>query len=182
MTNGNRLSIENCVISNFPSGKAVSVTTAATVRVVDSLIRDNDEGVHLQGGAAATISGSQFLGNGSAGVYVNGTPASTTTTAVISDSIVADGGSYGVFSYGVTAGAVTGVSVTRSTISGNGWGVLSTSNGGTAALSIGESMLTRNGTAFYQYGGTATLESLGNNNVRQNSSVISGALTTVSPM
>ena len=40
MTNGNRLSIENCVISNF-SSHGVDVRNGATVRIVDSLIRDN---------------------------------------------------------------------------------------------------------------------------------------------
>jgi len=55
MTNGSRLSIENCVISNF-SSRGVFVDTAASVRVVDSLVRDNgNAGVFLQGGATADI-------------------------------------------------------------------------------------------------------------------------------
>src|ERR1700682_830602 len=87
MTNGNRLSIENCVISNF-STNGVDVRAAATVRIVDSLIRDNVNGVWLQGGAPADISGSKIAGNTSNGIYVNGNTASTTTTVAISDSVV----------------------------------------------------------------------------------------------
>ncbi|MEP7069273.1 MAG: right-handed parallel beta-helix repeat-containing protein, partial [Usitatibacter sp.] len=86
MTNGARLSIENCVISNF-SGFGVTVNAGAVVRIVDSIIRDNvGRGVSLDGGATATISGSKFLGNGDRGVWVR-VNAVGTTTASISDSL-----------------------------------------------------------------------------------------------
>src|ERR1700682_1004627 len=88
MTNGARLSIENCLISNFTS-EGILIDTAATVRIIDSLVRDNAWGIHLQGGATVTISGTRVLGNLDEGIWVNGAPAGTTTTAAIGDSVLA---------------------------------------------------------------------------------------------
>src|SRR6202171_957121 len=114
MTNGNRLSIENCVISNFTSN-GVDVQAPAIVPIVDSLIRDNgNEGIVLDNGATATISRSKFLGNGDKGIFVNvGTP--TATSAAISDTVVS-GSAVGVQAASLNAGAVATMSVTRSTV------------------------------------------------------------------
>jgi hypothetical protein len=183
MIDGNTLSIENCVISNFPVGSGVDVSTAANVRIVDSLIRDSGTGVYLRGGATATISGAKILGN-SDGVYVDGT-AITATIAAISDSIVMgpNGGRSGVYVVATNVSGTARMSVTRSTLSNNAYGAFANGAGGVTVLTLSNSMFTGNTTfALYQTGAGSTLESLGNNTVRQNGADTSGTITTVSPM
>jgi Right handed beta helix region len=184
MTNGNRLSIENCVISNFTTN-GVDVRAAATVRIVDSLIRDNgNEGVLLDNGATATISRSKFLGNGDRGVFVY-VQTATTTTAAISDTTVSGSG-VGVQASSSNASAVAMMSVTRSTLSNSQYGAAVYGGDGTAVVTVSDSMATENAVNGFWQGigsGTATFESLGNNNVRQNAGGnTGGAITTVSPM
>ena len=179
MTNGARLSIENCVISNFSTG--VFVDTAATVRIIDSLIRENGIGVLLDGGATAVISGSKILGSTDTGVYVNGGVGGTTTTAAISDAIVTNN-NHGVYAAAPNATAVARMSVTRSTISNNPYGVFADFSNGTTVITLSDSMVTGNTTAGLRQVGSATLESLGNNTVRQNGADTSGTITTVSSM
>ena len=92
MSGNSNLSIENCVIANF-SGvgqNGISVTSAASVRMVDTIVRDNDTGIQLQAGAVTDISGSKFLGNNTA--ILASSVSSPPTSVVISDSIVAAGG------------------------------------------------------------------------------------------
>jgi Right handed beta helix region len=181
MTNGATLSIENCVISNFATD-GVHVDTMATVRIVDSLIRDNgNTGIHVQGGSGTSISGTRVLGNANVGIWVNGDPAGTTTMAAVSDSIIDTNPNLSLYSYAPTATAIAKLSVTRSTMSNNAYGPAVVGGSGTAVLTFSNSMVTGNGVGLYQTGGTGTLESLGNNTVRQNGPN-TGALTTVSPM
>jgi Right handed beta helix region len=179
MTDGARLSIENCVISNFRSGSGVNVFTTAVVRIVDSLIRDNGGGVALGGGATATISGTTFLGNVNGGADVYACPSGTTTTATISDSVFTN--SYrAVYAYAACATATVQVSVAGSTLSNSSYGAVADSSVGTAVLTISNSMVT--GNTIGLTAGAGTLESLGNNTVRQNGTNTVGTITTVSPM
>jgi Right handed beta helix region len=183
MTNGARLSIENCVISNFSSGSGVYVATQAQARIVDTLIRDGSYGVVFQAGPTAVISGSKIVGHASYGVYAYGDTGGTTTTAAISDTIITNANLGAVFALAPTATAITRMSVTRSTLSNNyGAGVGVIGGGGTAVITVSDSMVTGNGTGLYQSGAGSTLESLGNNTVRQNIQETFGTITTVSPM
>jgi Periplasmic copper-binding protein (NosD) len=178
MTNGSRLSIENCVISNFSTGTGVWITTPATVRIVDSLIRDNYNGVYIDLGAVAVISNSKMLGNNN-GVFVDGTTGVTTTVA-ISDSTVANGGNVGIWGTSSGAAGLGRVSVIRSTVSNNGnIGILADTSGGAAVVTVSENLVTGNSTGLSQ-GSAATLETLGNNTVRQNGADTAGTLTSVS--
>ena len=182
MTNGNRLSIEDCIISNFYID-GVAVYAAATVRIVDSIIRDSNTGIYLDTGATATISGVKVLGNLNVGVLVAGFSASAVTTAAISDS-VASGNGYGIYAYGV-AGATARASVTRATSSNNHYGITADSGPGIQVITVSDSLVTGNsqcGLCQYSSAGTSTLESLGNNTVRQNTANTLGTITTVSPM
>jgi hypothetical protein len=181
MTNGSRLSIENCVISNFASGAGVFVNTAATVRIVDSLVRDNMHGVLLYSGAKAAISGSKFLGNANTGVYVGGSTAGTITTAAVSDSVISGTGFAGLYAYAPDATATARIAVASSTISNNANGVVADVSSGITVVTVTDSMVTGNTTGLSQVG-TATLELLGNNTVRQNGTDTVGTITTVSPM
>jgi hypothetical protein len=180
MTNGVRLSIENCVISNF-SENGVDVQTPATVRIVDSLIRDNGNGgVYLHSGATATISGTKVLGNDTVGVYVDGSFSNRVTTAAIADSNVS-ANYIGVYVNSSAANATARASVTRSTLSNNEYGLITGDGAGTAVLTLSDSLVTGNtANGLWQDGGS-TLESLGNNTVRQNGANL-GRITSVSPM
>ena len=177
MTNGARLSIENCVISNF-TNNAVYVGTNAVLRISDSLIRDNFEGVWLENGPTATISGTKLLGNSDIAVIVNGVTASTTTTVAIDDTVVS-GSTAAVFSATGNASAVARASITRSTLANNGYGPAVAGGSGTELISIGYSMVTGNTIAGFSQAGAGTIESLGNNIVRQNGADM-GTVTTVS--
>jgi hypothetical protein len=178
MTNGAKLSIEKCVISNF-SGNGVFVATAAAVRIIDTTIRDGSVGVMLRDGATAAISASQILGSGNHGVFVYGTAGNTTTLAI--DDTLVTGNDVGVIVQADPATSVARVSVTHSSVSNNaGVGVASVGGSGTALLTLGNSTVTGNATAgLYQTSG-GTLESLGNNTVRQNGANV-GTITTVAP-
>ena len=182
MTNGNRLSIENCVISNF-ANNGVDVRTNAIVRIVDSLIRDNvGSGVYLEGGATATVSGTKVLGNASVGVYVFSSQASTVTTAAISDSNMSANG-WGVYAVALDPAATARASVTRSTLSNNTDGVFVDGALGTQVITVSNSLVTGNSNAgLHQVsaGGTSTLRSLGNNTVDQNGTDTMGTITTIS--
>ena len=180
MSNGASLSVENCVISNFTNGNGIFVTTAANVRILDTLTRDNYNGIFLQGDANATIARTTVLGSTNLGVLVYGAVAGT-TTAAISDSVFSGNG-YAVDANSVAAGANVSVSVSRSQISSNSYGVLSFAGTGvgTVAVTISGNTITQNPVGIYQGGATATLESLGNNTVRQNGTNSQGTITSVS--
>jgi Right handed beta helix region len=176
-----KLSIENCLISNFVSA-GVTITGSATLQIFDSIIRGSGYGVIIQDGPTATISGSKFLANGNTGISVASFAAGTTTTAAISDSLVS-GNHNGVFADAQGVGATARISVTRSTVSNNIFGVITGNGAGTQSAIASNNLVTGNsGAGFYQLGatGTSTLESLGNNTVRQNGVDTVGTITAVS--
>ena len=177
MSNGARLSIENCVIANFSgSSYGVQVTTPATVRIVDSIVRDNYYGVVVQNGATTDISGSKFLGNAYA-IYTWGATAGTTTTAV-SDSIVTGSSVVGILANASSAGAVARVQVIRATAANGTDGVTASASAGTASATLSDSMVTGNSNrGLYQTGAGATLSSLGNNTVADNASNTAGTIS-----
>src|SRR5687768_7521172 len=173
MTDGARLSIENCVISNFSSagGSGIYVGGAATVRIVDSLIRDNDRGVIIQGNVVAAIAGSKLLGSGTAGLFVHGEAANSRPIVSITDSVLTHNNA-AVHAYETNATALVRIWVIRSTIAHNtGYGVRSQFDGGPTVISVSESMVVANTVQLAQEGGGATLESFGNNTVQQGSNV-----------
>jgi hypothetical protein len=179
MTNGSRLVIENCVISNF-AGAGINVATGAEVRVADTTIRDNNDGLVLSNGAHATVAGSRFFGHTTdlAGIYVNATPTGTTTTAAVSDTIFS-GNFVGVYQCAVT-GATGRVSITRSTASNNSYGIVQDACAGTMSTVASNNLITANGgTGLYNAGAAGTFQSLGNNTGGQNGANTSGTITGV---
>ncbi|MBI3148359.1 MAG: right-handed parallel beta-helix repeat-containing protein [Betaproteobacteria bacterium] len=182
MTNGTKLSVENCVISNFTGGQGIDVNTAATVRVVDSLFRDNSTGISVRYGATADISNTKLVGN-AYGIWTEGVAAGTTTTSV-SDSVVTGSGTAGIAAVGSLAGATARTEVIRTTVSNGGTGVLSQATAGTAVMTLSESMVTGNTTGLAQSasGGTATFNSLTNNTVSDNGTASTGTITPLAAM
>jgi hypothetical protein len=181
-----KLAVEDSVISGHAvSGIVVSSPSSpVAVRITNCVIRDNvSNGVFLEAGATAEISGSQIQANGFVGVSVLGTHPAT-TNATISDSVLS-GNSIGLNVNAYVASGSARASITRSTLSDNSTAGVSVNavSTATALASVGSNMVTGNGTGLSQAGaGTSTLESLGNNIVRQNSAPTFGTITTVSPM
>ncbi|MBK8569516.1 MAG: right-handed parallel beta-helix repeat-containing protein [Nitrosomonadales bacterium] len=190
MTAGTKLSIDNCVISNFSiisspvNQYGVLVQTPATVRIVNTLIRDNDIGIQIQDGATANISGSKFLGNSTYGIVAFNFLDGTTTTAAVSDTLVSQGGGVGIYAIVDSAStAIARAEIVRSIVSNYNEGVRAESQNGTASVSIRKSMVT--GSSIYglgQIGAGATMTSYGNNTLSNNSSNLLGTLTTVAPL
>jgi hypothetical protein len=178
MTDGTSLTIENCVISNF-TFRGVFVNAPASVRISDTTIRGNFDGVFVQGGAKLTVAGSSIKANNDAGIWVNGDVASTTTVGTVSDT-TATGNGWGFVA--ASQAATTGVArlaVSRSTSSNNNYGALSQNAAGGTLVSISGSLITGNvGIGLHNNGGT--MESQGNNTVRQNATDASGTITTFS--
>ena len=167
MNNGAALSIENCVISNFSSGNGVYVFATATVRIIDSLIRDNALGIALQGAPTADITGTKILGNSTAGLMVYSQAASSVAIATVTDSVLANN-AINVYAFETIASALNRIAVIRSTISNGAYGLRSQFSGGPTIISVSESLIASNTVGFSQEGAGSTLESFGNNTVRYN--------------
>ena len=147
MTAGSMLSIENCVISNFPTGIGIYVNTTAKVRIFDTIVRNSSFGIYLSNVPVATISRSTFVDNND-GIWIRGDTAGTTTTAVISDSTVS-GSSYGITARSMVANAIVRVSVSTGRVTGNTYGLYQ-SGADTSLRSFGNNTLAEN--AFDTFG------------------------------
>jgi len=181
MSNGAGLSVENCDFSNF-TGAGVTVSTPASVRIVDSLFRDNDRGATFSMGATTTISGSRFLGNTTGGIDTYGGSLTPTTTD-ISDSFVTGGtGLSGILASSSVTGAAR-VAVTRSTVSNSHYGIYSYgAGGGSSTISVSETTVTGNDIGLLNFGATGTLRTAGNNAVAGNGVSTSGTITATPTM
>ena len=169
MSAGTRLNVENCIIANFAGTdqSGISVAAAASVRIVDTIVRDNTYGLLLQGGATADVVNSKFLGNSQVGIGVFGSVANTTTTAALGETAIAGGG-YGIRAEASLPSAAVRVNVTESSITHATFGAASLGSAGTARLTLGGSVITGNGTGLLQSGAGAVLMSLGDNTVAGN--------------
>jgi hypothetical protein len=180
MSNGEALSIENCVISNFSSGNGVSmnVATAATLRILDTLVRDNEVGVNLGGNVTADISGSKIVGSGDVGLFVSANMASARASATVTDTLVSRNG-VNVQAEEHVASALTRIVLIRSSITNGNTGIRSVFAGGPTVVLVSDSLVSgHSGAGFSQEGGGATLESFGNNTVRSNAPDV-GTVTAV---
>ena len=170
LSTGSKLSIENCVIANFSNvnGAGVLVNATATVRMANTLVRDSFDGLSIAGGATADISDSKFLKNADTSILVTGATAAITSTVATASGT------------GIAASADAKVAVVRSEITNNVTGVASQGTSGTVTT-LSKNMVTGNTTGLLQ-SGTATLELLGNNNLRRNTNPNSGTITTAPRM
>lgn len=190
---GAKLSIENCVISNFfidiqDRQYGILVETAAAVRMVNTIVRDNDIGIGLSAGATANISGSKFLSNSGASIFAHNATANTTTSAAVSDTVVmgvVTPNNLGIFARADVALATAKIEIIRTVISNTETGVQSQSQVGTASVSIRKSMVTGSSQCgLAQVFGGATLVSYGNNTLSDNGTNYCGpsTLTTAAPL
>jgi hypothetical protein len=179
MTDGSALTIENCVLSNMTGYNAVSVSTAAQVRITDTLIRNVDMGVVLSSGATAYITATKITGASSYGVYVHAHIAGSTTVVSVSDSFVSHSG-VGVYLHQISTG-IGKLIVSNTTATANIYGVAVTGTvAANAILSVGNSTVSAN-SDFGMYNSSGTMKSLGNNFVSDNGLDVSGAITAITP-
>ena len=186
MTNGSRLSVENCVIANFSSSGqyGLRIETPAQVRVVQSLFRDNYRAASIEAGATASISRSEILGSiwtGISAYHLSGA-AGVTTTVTVSDSIVANnGGGWGAVAHASIAGSYAKLHIVDSTITNASYGISAEAATSVATITLSGSLVTGNGTGLAQ-AGASVLRSFGNNTVTENTTSTSGVITAGVPM
>lgn len=200
---GAGLSIEKSSISNLP-GHGILVVGTSTVRVSETVIRDNgDVGIWLLRGARATITRSTVSGNGGAGIFIIGDQLDTLTTADIAASTL-DGNASGLAAWSEATSATVRVSLRDSRLVGNtnaGASILSAQlNGGSVSLTASSNLVSNNavgleasqaGARVWATGNSvvsnglgfrnlsATFETAGNNALRHNGSDASGAISNV---
>jgi hypothetical protein len=183
------MTVENTAITGSANGNGISFLTAGYLRVLASRISDaacitactvNGWGIYLDNSATATIAGSRIMGNASGGVLVNGAVGSGNPTSVsIDDSVISQNFGYGVQVQSLATGQKARASILRSTLSDNQWGLsVDATPGSTTTGIMGYSMVTGNYWGLTQ-GNASTLESLGNNIVRANTSDTIGTVTVV---
>jgi hypothetical protein len=178
LTGASTLTIEDSLIANLPFN-GVHFFGTGTVKIANTTLRNNgSRAVYAQDGANVSISGTKMLGNVDGGVFAYSTTA-TTTTAMVSDSIIS-GGTAGIFASAGIAGATARIFVTRSTMENVFYALESQTPGsGSALVSVSNSMITKNGYAWYQFGTGSVVESAGNNHIRGNAFTSVGTLTLV---
>ena len=182
MTAGASLSVENGVVANFP-GPGIYVASTSKVSILDTTLRDNGFGIHLQGGAVGAISKTTISGSTNTGIYLYGGIGGTTTTATISDTTISDSYFDGIRAFSNVPNANVYAAVVRSTLSNNGYlGISVDANvASTVLLTLSESMVARSSIGLYANDSNAgvKLETLGNNTVRQNGTNTSGTIAAV---
>jgi Right handed beta helix region len=208
ITTGNKLTVENCVISNL-ARNGVVVQGNSIVRIIDTIVRDNgSDGVGLFNGVRATITRAIVSGNGGSGIRVETIIPTTKPTTDIANSTI-DGNRFaGVFASSNSAEAPVIASIRDSRIVNHrtGFGIAaSTSSGGTTSLSASNNIISNNsigissggaGTKVWASGNTVSgntafglqnaggtfasaFASDGNNAVRNNGTDTSGNIVTV---
>jgi Right handed beta helix region len=172
MTAGNKLTVENCVISNSAES-GISVNGGSILRVTDSTIRDHGaHGIWLQNGTRATITRATVIGNGNTGIRAEGS-TSTTTTVDIADSTIS-GNANGVFASqsGNSFSSSVKVSIRDSNVVRNSNAALLANGFGsasTALLTASNNIISNNNNAI-QIAGQASAWATGNT-VSDNESV-----------
>lgn len=157
----NKLAVENCVISNL-EGSGITVSGASTVRITNTIIRDNGFiGVYLLDGVRGNITSSIISGNVDAGVFAQGATSGTTTTIDIAKSTIS-GNAFGV-GLANNSGAVSKVSIRDSRIVRNTNAGLSAQGGaGTTSLSASNNIVSNNGIGITASGIGAKVWASGN--------------------
>jgi hypothetical protein len=164
-----RVVIEKCDIFGFGTA-AVLVATSATssplIKVQETTINNNAAGISVKptgGTVKIALERTHVDNNVNGGMRVDGT-AGGTVNAAIADSSISLNGAAGLNVLSGTANVA--VDVQRAVIANNGGAGISSSNsnGGTSTVTVGDSMLSNNASAW-SIGGTATLASYKNNQV-----------------
>ena len=154
----------------------ISHPSATQLRVANSVFRGmvqaGGAGIFVQDNVNADISSSKFFNNGWVAVWAHPLAAGNATVSI--SDVVAAGNTFGFRALGTLTSAK--MTVTRSTASQHS-GYAVGAEGGSISLSY--STVTFNAFGLQASGG-GTLESQGNNTVRQNTTNTIGTITTFS--
>ncbi|HZZ93150.1 MAG TPA: right-handed parallel beta-helix repeat-containing protein [Usitatibacter sp.] len=174
------LSLQDSVVSvpNY----AIYLGGTGSLSLHNTVIRDSYIGVYVTAGGRADISRSKFINMSYGGVYVVGSAAGVTSFAHVQDCEFAQAG-YALQAYSPVVGATSRLTVHNSSVSGGIYGLVasSTTSGANAIASISGSQVS--GAEFaglYQNGtSSAVVQTLGNNQVVNNSPNTAGTITSV---
>jgi hypothetical protein len=157
MLAGARLVVDRCEISGFAmAGRAgIQVTADADVSIVDTIVRDNYNGISL-GPGTAVLARVTSTGNSSDGVFVL---PSTAGRVTVVDSVLNGNGSTGLSASVSAASRSVHVSIDRSTASNNGTAgyVIACTGGGTGDLTASGSTASDNLSYGFSASGVATM-------------------------
>jgi len=152
----------------------------AIARISDTTFRGitSGYGIYLDNGAVANASGCRFL-DAYGGMHAVGAAGSTFTRGSLSDSTIS-GAVEAVFVETSNASATASVMVTRSTIESSTYALDAETNSGlgTAYITVSGSMITYNGSGYYQTGTGSFVRSLGNNHISDNAANV-GVLSPI---
>jgi hypothetical protein len=164
-----RVVVEKCDIFGFSSAAilvATSATSSPLIKVQETTINNNAAGISVKptgGTVKIALELTHVDNNTNAGMRVDGT-AGGAVNAAISDSSISLNGAAGLNVLSGTANVA--VDVQRVVLANNGGAGVSSSNtnGGTSSVTVGDSMLSNNASAW-NIAGSATLASYKNNQV-----------------
>jgi hypothetical protein len=192
-TQGGRLYIEQCVVSNM-NGRGISLETGDTF-ITDSTIRDNSSfgvwaqgslelvmdrtrierngytGLRIANGPAVTVTNSVIAGNfGFGGVDIDSDDGASQTVVSITDSNVSQNSTQGIIARATNAGTIVRLAVARNTIARNGaTGVWMSAATGTLTAVVADNTIVRNfGSGGIYASGAAVSATIANNAVSGN--------------
>jgi hypothetical protein len=177
MTNGASLKVEHCEIAGFTGNSGIKIATPATVTVVDTVVRDNYNGILFDNGSRGDVARATVVGNQYVGIWANPTVPSTVVSVTVTDSVSSNN------AYGFVASTATSsqarMTVSRSTAAHNS-GVGFEAYGSLASMIVSGSVASSNATGFGNYEG-GTFRSLVDNTVLDNAADTQGTITTTAP-
>ncbi len=185
MTNGAKLTVDNCVISNFSSaftGTGISVEAAAFVSIVGTTIRDGANGVVAGFGSIVNVANSQILLVANEGIQLTGGGAGTSTGIFISDTVVTGTGQGGLaycIDNSPLAGASGVIEATRATVTSCYRGFENEpASADAGTMTVSRSTASNNKVPFAN-GAVGIFQSLGDNQVTENGSPSAGTITKI---
>jgi hypothetical protein len=150
-----RVRIENCVISNMSSVGIYHQADNGETIVVDTIVRDNQDGLGLVAAdAAITLDRVRSEHNNSAGFYIAPVPGAMRAHATITNSLFAENGGHGVW-VDTVASAYTYARVHDSAFSrngGDGFRATAAAGGANAYTHLSRNLFTDNGNNIYGLG------------------------------
>jgi len=202
MANGSSVIIDRCFVEGFKSGAGVRVAAAAKVRLVDSVLKGNLDGLVLSAGAKALVSGSRLLDHDNVALWSIAQGSGVETRAVFVRS-EASGNGTGLYASSGSSGRSV-LHAWRSAVSNSSSGFVADSSSSTTEAGVYDSLLTNNILAVDSYGAgtwvvasgnralgnttamkqesTSLLETTGDNTLRDNGSDTLGSVSGVSKL
>ncbi len=130
---GGILHIENCVVSGFaPGGIGINITALGSItHVLDTVVRDNQDGIVFQGTVVGNISRTRVERNVYRGIAVN-----ENAKVAVEDSVASENG-YNIDVYdGFLVGATASATVARTLLSGGSVGIHAGSGGTSSVVNV----------------------------------------------